>query len=867
MTRNSAVVVGINEYYNLSQLRYAKRDAELVSQFLRDTAKAEIYLFSDDSPPIATPLGPDIKSQPTYATLYRFLRTRFEQPFLSADDNLWFFFAGHGLRHEGRDYIMPVDVDAGNIERTAIPLSYVTECLRRSGAGTIILLLDACRADGRRSTSEIGKETLPGLIIFFSCSPQEVSYEIEELQQGSFAYALIEGLSGGVNAATVERLEQYLRVRVPQINEQYGKPTQSPYATVEPISSAHLILLPESATLQDIQTLKIDALKAEANRNLKIARQLWIRVLSVSPGDPESIQAIERIAQVEATTQLDSIDPERTESKPTEENTLGKIGNLQGAENDLVSKKDQLGFKDYVQAFTDLIESPATYPPLTIGIFGSWGVGKSFLLHHISKEIKRRHEIRLKTKLTNYKVPRTYTVEFNAWEYSSAQIIWPCLVRRIMNYLEPQVSWGFPGRFVIKFWRNLQRQIEGVKGRLIAIFAIIIGLIIFSVWKFGLDISLIWSASIALGIGGIFKLVADTLSKPLSQWATTVLQPNDYGKQIDYMEEIRADLGLLAKRLKKNGDRILIIIDDLDRCEPQKAVEVLQAIKLLLDFDTFIVCLGIDARIITRAVEKHYAELLGPAGTSGYEYLDKIVQIPFQIPEPTLEEVRIFITQQLGAPTLSSRDLQPFVLSQEKFNQASIEVEAKTPTSASEMKESMPDELVPFTYEETQVFHSFARFLRPNPRHLKRLVNVYRLVRALAKYKNEYLILNNSDITICWLLMSGQWPYTTYSMLYYFEEMKTQKEEGKLADFPERDPLMYLFQKVSFQIEQNQDALIKQRRLDYNLNLLRTLLQSQEGRLSWKGLETIRQYTINFNPAVGVELKTELPVKFIADEQ
>ncbi len=84
--------------------------------------------------------------------------------------------------------------------------------------------------------------------------------------------------------------------------------------------------------------------------------------------------------------------------------------------------------------------------------------------------------------------------------------------------------------------------------------------------------------------------------------------------------------------------------------------------------------------------------------------------------------------------------------------------------------------------------------------------------------------------------------------------------------FPERDPLIYLFQKVSFQITQDQDALSKQRRLDYDPDLLRMLLQSQEGRLSWKSLEVIRQYTVNFNPAVGVELKMELPVKFLDDD-
>jgi hypothetical protein len=403
------------------------------------------------------------------------------------------------------------------------------------------------------------------LIIFFSCSPRERSYEIDEIQQGSFAYALVEGLriQGEGSPSTIKKLDQYLRFRVPEINGKYGKPPQTPYASVEPSTKVHLIILPQSATLSDVQALKMDALRAELSGDFQLSRQLWIRVLSVSPSDPEAIQSIQKLARRDAESSTNfTVTEEHKSQVPVnaEEGVLNRIGDLQGAENDLVSERDQLGFKDYVQAFADLIESTATFPPLTIGIFGSWGIGKSFLLHHISKELKRRYEIRLKTRLSNYKLPRIYTVEFNAWEYSAAQVIWPCLVRRIMNRLESQVSWGFPGHFMIKFWRNLKRQIEGVKGKIIAILAIIIGLIVFSFWRFGLDFSLIWGASIALGIGGIFKVVADTLSKPLSQWITTVLQTNDYGKQIDYMEEIRADLGLLAKRLKKDGDRILIII-------------------------------------------------------------------------------------------------------------------------------------------------------------------------------------------------------------------------------------------------------------------------------------------------------------------
>ena len=80
-------------------------------------------------------------------------------------------------------------------------------------------------------------------------------------------------------------------------------------------------------------------------------------------------------------------------------------GTLTGAGNDTVGKVDQLGFTTYVQAFADLITSPHTQPPLTIGIFGSWGMGKSFLLEHIEQRDRRAA-----SRPTRTCVPRVHVV-------------------------------------------------------------------------------------------------------------------------------------------------------------------------------------------------------------------------------------------------------------------------------------------------------------------------------------------------------------------------------------------------------------------------------------------------------------------------
>jgi formylglycine-generating enzyme required for sulfatase activity/uncharacterized caspase-like protein len=305
MGKNWAITIGINQYNNLTPLNYAKSDAEAMRDFcLQDMGFERVSYFSDDSEPIASDNGPPLKSQPTFATLSRFLRTRFEQPFLNAGDNLWFFFAGHGRRHKDRDYLMPIDVDPGNIEQTAIPIHDVTERLRRCGADNVILLLDACRNEGARDGEGIGIETQQGVVTLFSCSPNERSYEIEALQQGAFTHALLKGLrlQGEGDCATVERLDQFLRYQVPRLNQKYQKPIQSPYVSAEPATKLHLILLPKQARPKDVETLKKDALTAEVRQLFQQSKELWVRVLAVSPADSEAIEAIERLARLSTST-------------------------------------------------------------------------------------------------------------------------------------------------------------------------------------------------------------------------------------------------------------------------------------------------------------------------------------------------------------------------------------------------------------------------------------------------------------------------------------------------------------------------------------------------------------------------------------
>jgi formylglycine-generating enzyme required for sulfatase activity len=231
------------------------------------------------------------------------------------------------------------------------------------------MLLDACRSQGRRRGLGLGTEEQQGMVTVYSCSPRESSYEVEKLGHGSFTYALLEGfaLQGSSSCATVERLDQHLSYRVPDLNASHGKPNQTPYTAVFPLSKKHLILLPRNARLEDVQALKHEAQKAELTRKFTLAKQYWVRVLAASPADSEAIAGIERLSRV-SITQVSPLQPVANLPEPLTD----------GSEGLSVEKLPEPAQAELVEA---KVPDPSTSPraPLsrrrTIQILGFAGVG------------------------------------------------------------------------------------------------------------------------------------------------------------------------------------------------------------------------------------------------------------------------------------------------------------------------------------------------------------------------------------------------------------------------------------------------------------------------------------------------------------
>ena len=104
-----------------------------------------------------------------------------------------------------------------------------------------------------------------GVITICSCSPNEYSWELKDLQQGVFTYALLEGLGSKGKKATVERLNEHLKYRVKELAKSQGK--QTPSIMADPIEKSHLILMPKYATKSDISMLKNYCYQAQVDEN------------------------------------------------------------------------------------------------------------------------------------------------------------------------------------------------------------------------------------------------------------------------------------------------------------------------------------------------------------------------------------------------------------------------------------------------------------------------------------------------------------------------------------------------------------------------------------------------------------------------
>lgn len=244
----------------------------------------------------------------------------------------------------------------------------------------------------------------------------------------------------------------------------------------------------------------------------------------------------------------------------------------------------------------------------------------------------------------------------------------------------------------------------------------------------------------------------------------------DFEKLSELMRSARKE----ASSDKRSLERIILYVDDLDRCSPERVVEVLEAIHLLLATDLFVVVVAVDSRWLLRSLQVRYREMLDLDETqlddpyrvsTPQNYLEKIFQIPLALGPMTVDgydryieyltesSVEAATTGQAGSQgePNSSHDggsagglLEQPALTYEDIRSGSartlpVEQQDSQPTATKQSHSEPPAQAESIVHaplrplvissEEQKLLMVLAPLL-PTPRIVKRLVNVFRLIKA-----------------------------------------------------------------------------------------------------------------------------------------
>jgi Cdc6-like AAA superfamily ATPase len=305
--------------------------------------------------------------------------------------------------------------------------------------------------------------------------------------------------------------------------------------------------------------------------------------------------------------------------------------------SDTPASEDLLNFKTYVQAFTDLIVDRKIQTPITIGILGPWGSGKTTLMRMIEKEIKDHDKIDC--------------IFFNAWKYDKEDSLRRVLILRVLEYLRTRTSVkeGADDKLeetILKLEKRLYDDVEWEeKGK----FEIDLPKLLKGSSKNALKLSLSMASNPFVFSEIIKKAnisvdnIADNLNSVFDAFQRQTIKHRQ--AKLIHIEQFQKEFsGLIESHF---GDRVIVIfIDDMDRCLPDKVIDVLESIKLFMDVKGCIFFLGIDQNLIASSVESRYAgkETSKKDFLSGFKYLEKIVQMQFVLPALELSSVQSYVS-------------------------------------------------------------------------------------------------------------------------------------------------------------------------------------------------------------------------------
>jgi hypothetical protein len=365
--------------------------------------------------------------------------------------------------------------------------------------------------------------------------------------------------------------------------------------------------------------------------------------------------------------------------------------------SDRETDQDFLGYSSYVNVLAETC-TMKDLAPLTLGIFGAWGSGKTSLMRMLQAKVDKA-------------AAKAKTLWFNAWKYEGREEAQSALIHAVLAKLAEDKT----------LWQEARDTFERLKK----------GASVLKLAKF------------------IGKSVISMTPK-LDEFIDCFKEESE--KIAETMEGFDKDFESLL--VKAKIDRIVVFIDDLDRCSSAKVIETFETIKLFLNTPACTFVIGADAAKIQHAV----GEVYKVTDTQRQkDFLEKIVQIPFTIPEQDLRDIACYVGMLIIGRHLEEKHWPTLLSARRGFYTCAGKIEDEITGWPVKNKALIDSKLTEVGEELTAVMpyvHSLARGLRGNPRQIKRFLNIISLRRRLAK-ENELEV--KQDLLIKLAVLEYAW--------------------------------------------------------------------------------------------------------------
>lgn len=410
--------------------------------------------------------------------------------------------------------------------------------------------------------------------------------------------------------------------------------------------------------------------------------------------------------------------------------------------SDKDTDKDFLGYAIHASMLKDVLREPNNLP-VTIGLYGDWGCGKSSVLNLLKKQIENDEEIK----------DRSIVIYFDGWAFESFDDAKVSLINGIITALKDEKRYSEEVKEkVTGFCKKLKSTLFSMRS------------LIWGVKNIGPHIGMAIATHGASIIPTAIELIKENKSKALKYLEDT-LQDLNQEEAYEAVHQFRNDF---EKLVNATGmDRIVVLIDDLDRCLPRHIIENLEAIKLFLDVPKVAFVIAADETIVSSAIRSELPVIYEQSDTEknsaeriGRNYMEKFIQIPYLLPKLGDSEVVTYITLLFCQSLLPKSAFdkvydayRQFSLTNknEAFDNAAI-------PSLDENKQEY-DAVIHTTAFISQFAPIISSTLRRNPRLIKRFLNAYELrirllnqleiTDAASKYallKLMLIELNNEDL-------------------------------------------------------------------------------------------------------------------------